>query len=133
MCRFISSARPNACEPDVLELLLNDCDIHIGNRSRQPVVTILQCLQQQGPAQQADLTLETSGSPGGRLTALRSARTWGTVCLVGESGSMTINVSRDILRKQLTIIGSWTFSITGQSDCARLVADQKIAVDVVLG
>jgi threonine dehydrogenase-like Zn-dependent dehydrogenase len=34
-----------------------------------------------------------------------------------------------MLRKQLTIIGSWTFSTTIQADCARFVADNKIDVE----
>jgi threonine dehydrogenase-like Zn-dependent dehydrogenase len=77
----------------------------------------------------ADLTLDTSGAPEGRVTAVRSARAWGTVCFVGEGGNVTIDVSPDMLRKQLTIIGSWTFSTAGQADCASFVADRKIAVD----
>jgi threonine dehydrogenase-like Zn-dependent dehydrogenase len=77
----------------------------------------------------ADLTLDTSGTPAGRLAAVRGARTWGTVCFVGEGDSVTLDVSPDMLRKQLTIIGSWTFSTTGQAECASFVADRKIAVD----
>jgi threonine dehydrogenase-like Zn-dependent dehydrogenase len=42
---------------------------------------------------------------------------------------VSLDVSRDLLRKQLTVIGSWTFSTIGQADCARFVADRKIAVD----
>jgi threonine dehydrogenase-like Zn-dependent dehydrogenase len=34
-----------------------------------------------------------------------------------------------MLRKQLTIIGSWTFSTTIQADCARFVADNTIDVE----
>ena len=34
-----------------------------------------------------------------------------------------------MLRKQLTIIGSWTFSTVVQADCARFVADRKIDVE----
>jgi threonine dehydrogenase-like Zn-dependent dehydrogenase len=34
-----------------------------------------------------------------------------------------------MLRKQLTIIGSWTFSTTIQADCARFVTDNKIDVE----
>jgi threonine dehydrogenase-like Zn-dependent dehydrogenase len=60
---------------------------------------------------------------------VRSARAWGTVCFVGEGNSVTIDVSPDMLRKQLTIIGSWTFSKVGQADCARFVADRNIKVD----
>jgi threonine dehydrogenase-like Zn-dependent dehydrogenase len=77
----------------------------------------------------ADLALDTSGVADGRLTAIRGTRAWGTVCFVGEGDTVTINVSPDMLRKQLTIIGSWTFSKVIQSDCARFVADHKIDVE----
>ncbi len=77
----------------------------------------------------ADLTLDASGSAAGRLIAVRGARKWGTACFVGEGGDVTIDVSPDMLRKQLTIVGSWTFSTTIQADCARFVADCKIGVD----
>ena len=61
---------------------------------------------------------------------MRATATWGTVCFVGEGGNVTIDVSRDMLRKQLTLIGSWTFSSAmGQAECARFVADRKIDVD----
>ncbi len=77
----------------------------------------------------ADFALDTSGTAAGRLIAVRAARKWGTVCFVGEGGDVTIDVSPDMLRKQLTIIGSWTFSTAIQADCARFVADRKIGVD----
>jgi threonine dehydrogenase-like Zn-dependent dehydrogenase len=63
------------------------------------------------------------------LIAVRATRAWGTTCFVGEGGDVTLNVSPDMLRKQLTIIGSWTFSKIIQSDCARFVADRKIDVE----
>ena len=77
----------------------------------------------------ADLTLDTSGRPEGRLLAVRAARAWGTACFVGEGSNVTIDVSPDMLRKQLTIVASWTFSTVGQADCAQFVADRKIRVD----
>jgi threonine dehydrogenase-like Zn-dependent dehydrogenase len=93
--------------------------------SNDPVGAIRELTHGRG----ADLTLDTSGSPEGRVTSVRSARAWGTVCFVGEGGNVTIDVSPDMLRKQLTIIGSWTFSTVGQADCARFVADRRITVD----
>jgi threonine dehydrogenase-like Zn-dependent dehydrogenase len=78
-----------------------------------------------------DLALDTTGVPAARLAAIRSAKTWGTVCLVGEGADVTIDVSRDMLRKQLTLIGSWTFSAMGQLECARFVADNKIDLDAI--
>jgi threonine dehydrogenase-like Zn-dependent dehydrogenase len=77
----------------------------------------------------ADLTLDTSGTAAGRIAAVRSARTWGTVAFVGEGGDVTIDVSPDMIRKQLTILASWTFSTVGQADCANFVVERKIPVD----
>jgi threonine dehydrogenase-like Zn-dependent dehydrogenase len=77
----------------------------------------------------ADKTLDTSGTADGRLIAVRGARPWGIACFVGEGGDVTIDVSPHMLRKQLTIIGSWTFSTVIQADCARFIADRKIAVE----
>ena len=64
-----------------------------------------------------------------RAQAVRSTRTWGTTCLVGEGGKLDLDVSPDILRRQLTILGSWTFSSIGQAQCARYVADRGVDLD----
>jgi threonine dehydrogenase-like Zn-dependent dehydrogenase len=74
-------------------------------------------------------SLDTSGAAVGRSAAVRCAAPWGTVCFVGEGGQVTIDVSPEILRKQLIIMGSWTFSTVGQADCARFIADRGLAVD----
>ena len=73
--------------------------------------------------------VDTTGAAAGRSAAVRCAGAWGTVCFVGEGGQVTIDVSPEIIRKQLTIVGSWTFSTVGQSDCARFVADRGLSVD----
>jgi threonine dehydrogenase-like Zn-dependent dehydrogenase len=100
-------------------------DVLIDPKADDPVAAVKELTQGAG----ADLALDTSGAPEGRVMAVRAARPWGTVCFVGEGGAVTLDVSRDLLRKQLTVIGSWTFSTIGQSDCARFVAERKIAVD----
>jgi len=78
-----------------------------------------------------DMAIDCSGMPAARLAAVRSAKTWGTVCFVGEGGEVTLDVSRDLLRKQLTLIGSWTFSAMGQAECARFIADNKIPLEKI--
>jgi threonine dehydrogenase-like Zn-dependent dehydrogenase len=78
-----------------------------------------------------DLALDTTGAAPARLAAVRSAKTWGTVCFVGEGGDVTLDVSRDMLRKQLTLIGSWTFSAMGQAECARFVVDNGIKLEPI--
>ena len=76
-----------------------------------------------------DLALDCTGIAAARLAAVRSAKTWGTVCFVGEGGEVTLDVSRDLLRRQLTLIGSWTFSAMGMAECARFVADNRIGLE----
>jgi threonine dehydrogenase-like Zn-dependent dehydrogenase len=58
-------------------------------------------------------------------------RAWGTACFVGERGQVTLDVSQDLLRRQVTLVGSWTFSRQGQAECAEFVADRKIPVDTL--
>ena len=78
-----------------------------------------------------DLALDCTGIAAARVAAVRSAKTWGTVCFVGEGGEVTLDVSRD-LRKQLTVIGSWTFSAMGQAECARFIVDRKVPLKKLL-
>lgn len=75
--------------------------------------------------------IDTSGTAIGRLTAVRACASWAKVVFVGEGGDVTLDVSPDILRKQLTIIGSYTFSNVGQADCTRFVANHGVDVDLL--
>jgi threonine dehydrogenase-like Zn-dependent dehydrogenase len=77
----------------------------------------------------AHAALDASSSPEARAQAVRCVRTWGKACFVGEGDNVTLDVSNDLLRRQVTLIGSWTFSTVGQADCARYVADRGIALD----
>jgi threonine dehydrogenase-like Zn-dependent dehydrogenase len=60
---------------------------------------------------------------------VRIVKTWGTACYVGEGGDVKLDVSPDLLRRQVTLIGSWTFSAMGMADCARFIADAGIKLD----
>lgn len=77
----------------------------------------------------AHKTLDASSAPEARAASVRAVRSWGTACFVGERGQVTLDVSPDILRRQVTIVGSWTFSKQGQAECAEFVADHRVAVD----
>jgi D-arabinose 1-dehydrogenase-like Zn-dependent alcohol dehydrogenase len=78
-----------------------------------------------------DASLDTSSSPEARIAAIRSAKVWGTMVCVGEGGDVRIDVSPDLLRRQLTVIGSWTFSTIGQAECATFVAERGVDVDAL--
>ena len=77
----------------------------------------------------AHKTLEASSAPDARAAAVRAVRAWGTACFVGERGQVTLEVSPDLLRRQVTLVGSWTFSKQGQAECAEFVADQRVDVE----
>jgi threonine dehydrogenase-like Zn-dependent dehydrogenase len=77
----------------------------------------------------AAYTLECSGNAEAIVEALRATRRWGTVCLVGMGGRPTVNVTDDVIRGQLTILGSWTFSIVGQGECAEFCAAHALPVE----
>lgn len=78
----------------------------------------------------ADYTLECTGVPEASVASVQAAKIWGTVCFVGMgSAPATYDVTRDIIRKQLTLLGSWTFSAAGQRDCAAFVEAHDLPVE----
>src|SRR5438128_9721897 len=76
--------------------------------------------------------LDCTGSPEARAAAVRGTGTWGRVCFVGEGGTVTLDVSPDLLRRQLTLLASWTFSAVGQEECARFIAERQIPLGRLL-
>ena len=95
--------------------------------SNDPVAAIRELTHGEG----ADLTLDTSAAPEARIAAIRALKVWGTCCFVGEGNEVTIDVSPDMLRRQATVIASWTFSTIGQAECARFCVDRKVDVDAL--
>ena len=75
------------------------------------------------------LALDCTGAPAARKAAVQCVKTWGTACYVGEGGDVTLDVSPDLLRRQVTLIGSWTFSAMGMGECARFIAERKIPLE----
>lgn len=51
------------------------------------------------------------------------------MCFVGEGGDVRIEVSPHLLRRQLTLVASWTFSNVIQAECARFSVERWIDVD----
>ncbi|HVL35867.1 MAG TPA: zinc-binding dehydrogenase [Burkholderiales bacterium] len=77
----------------------------------------------------AEASLDCSSAPAARRAAVRCVDTWGKACFVGEGGDVTLDVSPDLLRRQVTLIGSWTFSAMGMLECAQFVAKKKIPLE----
>jgi threonine dehydrogenase-like Zn-dependent dehydrogenase len=94
--------------------------------SREDVV---KSIHEKTKGEGADFTLECSSAAAAREAAVRSVTTWGTACFVGEGGDVKLNVSPDLLRRQVTLIGSWTFSAMGMAECARFIDDNGIDLE----
>jgi threonine dehydrogenase-like Zn-dependent dehydrogenase len=56
-------------------------------------------------------TVDCSGSPAGRSLAVRATARWGRCAFVGEGGDVTIEVSPQLIHKQVTVTGSWVTSV----------------------
>ena len=61
-------------------------------------------------------SIDCSGNPQGRLTAIQGVGQWGRVAFVGEGNTVTFQPSRDIMHKQITIYGSWVTSLGHMED-----------------
>ncbi len=80
----------------------------------------------------ADAALECSAAPEARVAAIFCLRIWGVACMVGGSGPLHLdNVSAALNQRQITVMGSWTFSNVGQADCARFIAERGVEADKV--
>jgi threonine dehydrogenase-like Zn-dependent dehydrogenase len=103
-------------------------DAAIDPRAADPVKAIRELTRGAG----VETSMDCTGNAEARAAAVRCAGTWGRVCFVGEGGSVTLDVSPDLLRRQITIVASWTFSTVGQEECARFIVDRKIPLHRLL-
>lgn len=97
----------------------------INPQTTDPVERIMEITHGQGVPK----SLETSSAQSARTAAIRSTSIWGVCCLVGVGGELTLNVSNDLIRRQVSLIGHLTFSKMGQAECAAFVAERGIDVD----
>jgi threonine dehydrogenase-like Zn-dependent dehydrogenase len=100
-------------------------DVLVDASKEDPVKRILDETKGVG----VEASLECSGAAPARRAAVRCVKTWGKACYVGEGGDVTLEVSPDLLRRQVTLIGSWTFSAMGMLECAEFVAKKRIPLE----
>ena len=103
-------------------------DAVIDPRAIDPVAALRELTHGEG----VEAAIDCTGNPEARVAAVKSACTWGRVCFVGEGNTTTFDISQDMIRKQLTILASWTFSANGQEECARFIADRRIPLKKLL-
>lgn len=76
----------------------------------------------------AELLVETSGSTPAAAQALDALATWGRACFVGIGANISFN-TRETLRRQLTLLTSWTMSTVEQLRCARFAVEHDLPLD----
>ncbi len=103
-------------------------DVTIDARSEDPVQAIRDLTHGEG----AETALDCTGNAEARVNAVKCAAIWGRVCFVGEGNTTTFDISPDIIHKQLTIYGSWTFSSVGQAECAAFIVDRRLPLQRLL-
>lgn len=72
--------------------------------------------------------MECSGNGAATKAALAGTRSWGTLCLVGLGAQAEFNTGPEIILRQISVVGSWTFSKLGQKDCADFCATRGLPV-----
>ena len=77
----------------------------------------------------APFVLECSGASVACAAAVRATRRWGTCCFVGMGGELNVNIKNDVILRQLTLLGSWTFSSIGQKDCADFAVRHALPIE----
>ncbi len=107
------------------EALAWGAEVAIDPNADDPVETIIELTQGEG----ADKTVDCTSSVDARRAAVQSTRIWGTSCMVGIGGELRVEVTPDVIFRQLSIVGHWTFSKTIQADCADFIAERGIDLD----
>ncbi|MFT4199263.1 zinc-dependent alcohol dehydrogenase family protein [Gordonia sp. (in: high G+C Gram-positive bacteria)] len=102
-------------------------EVVINSAETDPVAAVKEATGGKG----ATMGLDCSGATVARTAAVRSVDRWGRVVLVGINNELNLEASPDVIFRQITIIGSYTFSIVGMGHCARFVADHGVDVDAI--
>lgn len=102
-------------------------DEAINSREQDPVAAIMERTCGRG----VPYALECSGAAQAQQAAVKGIARWGTLGMVGVGGQLTLDVTKDVILKQLTLLGSLTFSILGLDECARFVAQHGIDIDAL--
>jgi (R,R)-butanediol dehydrogenase / meso-butanediol dehydrogenase / diacetyl reductase len=77
----------------------------------------------------ATVAIDCSGVAVARQAAVRCTSNWGRIAFVGVGGGVTLDAWSDLMVKQRTIVGHWTFSDVGMARCVRFVADHGVDID----
>ena len=78
-----------------------------------------------------EASLDCSAAPAARLLALEGTRDWGRCAYVGEGGTVSFEVSRLLIHKQVTLYGSWVTSLKHLEELVERIACWDIHPDAI--
>lgn len=112
--------------PDRVEKSLNYGVAHAIDASKcDPVAEILKLTAGKG----VTCAMECAGGEIPRTQAVHSTSVWGRIALVAVGGQLTLDAMKDLIGKQRTVLGSFTFSEVEMKECAEFIANHGIQVD----
>ena len=79
----------------------------------------------------ATCAMDCAGGEVAKQQAVRCTAPWGRIALVAVGGNLNVDGMKDLIGKQRTVIGSYTFSEVGMKNCARFIADHGVDVDAI--
>lgn len=74
-------------------------------------------------------SMDCAGGEIPKQQAVRSTAPWGKIALVAVGGNLNVDGMKDLIGKQRTVIGSYTFSEIAMKDCALFIANHGVEVD----
>jgi L-iditol 2-dehydrogenase len=76
-----------------------------------------------------DGAVDCSGNATAQNAALDATRRFGKVAFVGEAKETPIRPSEQLIRKQITLLGSWYFNIAEYDEILQIIADKAIDLE----
>lgn len=73
--------------------------------------------------------MDCAGGEAPKQQAVRATAPWGRIALVAVGGNLNVDAMKDLIGKQRTVIGSYTFSSVGMKGCAEFITNHGVAVD----
>ncbi|MDD5621913.1 MAG: zinc-binding dehydrogenase [Actinomycetota bacterium] len=77
----------------------------------------------------ADIAIDCSGNPIAQSNAIDCIKKEGSVAFIGESKVLQINPSKQFIRKQIKVIGSWYFPVWEYSEIVNLIISKNLNLE----
>lgn len=93
-------------------------DLVLDASKEDPVGSVMEYTEREG----ADITIDCTGEAQAESAAIECARKGGKIAFLGENaGTIPISPSKQLIERELTLIGSWYFALDDYPEMVKLV------------